>query len=69
MRILIVEDEPRMLELLCKRLYEHGHTASININPNRVTVRRVIVTIIDSSPKALTDYGELFEEPAERNRL
>jgi len=26
MRILIVEDEPRMLELLCKGLYEHGFT-------------------------------------------
>ena len=26
MRILIVEDEPRMLELLRKGLYEHGFT-------------------------------------------
>jgi DNA-binding response OmpR family regulator len=26
MRILIVEDEPRMLDLLRKGLYEHGHT-------------------------------------------
>ena len=26
MRILIVEDEPRMLELLRKGLYEHGYT-------------------------------------------
>ena len=26
MRILIIEDEPRLLELLCKGLYEQGHT-------------------------------------------
>ena len=26
MRVLVIEDEPRMLELLCKGLYEHGFT-------------------------------------------
>jgi DNA-binding response OmpR family regulator len=63
MRILIVEDEPRMLELLRKGLYEHGYTvmtaADGEMGLEMATAHEVDAVVLDIGLPKLDGYALL----------
>jgi DNA-binding response OmpR family regulator len=63
MRILLVEDEPRMLELLRKGLYEHGYTvmtaADGEMGLEMATAHEVDAVVLDIGLPKLNGYALL----------
>jgi DNA-binding response OmpR family regulator len=75
MRILIVEDEPRMLELLRKGLYEHGYTvmtaADGEMGLEMATAHEVDAVVLDIGLPKLDGYALLrtLRTPTRRTTL
>lgn len=72
MRILIIEDEPRMLELLCKGLYESGFTvmtaADGEIGLEMATLHDLDAIVLDIGLPKLDGY-RLMQTLRERKRM